>query len=195
MVVSSAIVGGGFGRARGVVNVHVAKDFRCEEAEAAVSALARRRGVPSPYVGLLTSAWTEKAEVRVVEAHGITALAVVTVGLSHPVTAGYSPAAAAGPSTINTIVVVDAIPEPAALVNALITVDEVKALSLMAAGIQSRERRPATGTSSDAAVVAATGRGRRARFGGPVSELGWVVARATRDAMEAGIARWGKDNS
>ncbi|MGH7277935.1 MAG: adenosylcobinamide amidohydrolase [Candidatus Rokuibacteriota bacterium] len=194
-VVSSAVVGGGLGRARGIVNVHVAKDFRLEEAEGAVSALARRRGVPSPYVGLLTSAWTERAEVRFVEAHGITALAVVTVGLTHAITAGHSPVVAAGVSTINTIVVVDAIPEAAALVNAVIAVDEVKTSSLMAAGIRSGERQPATGTSTDAVVIAATGRGRRARFGGPVSELGWVVARATREAMEAAITRWVKDNT
>jgi adenosylcobinamide hydrolase len=188
-------VGGGLGRARGIVNVHVARDFACEQAEATVSAVARRRGVPSPFVGLLTAARTEKAEVRTVEARGLTALAAITVGLTDPVSAGHSAAAAvSGISTINTIVVVDAMAEAAALVNAVATVTEVKTAALIAAGIQSPERRPASGTSSDAVAVAATGRGRRARFGGPVSELGWVVARATREAMDAAIARWLKDN-
>ena len=50
-----------------------------------------------------------------------------------------------------------------------------------------------TGTSTDAVVVAATGTGPRARFGGPASELGWVVARAaggpSRPASATGSSR------
>jgi adenosylcobinamide amidohydrolase len=48
----------------------------------------------------------------------------------------------------------------------------------------------ASGTSTDAVVVAATGRGPRRRFGGPISDLGWVTARAAHDALDAGIRRW-----
>ena len=50
--------------------------------------------------------------------------------------------------------------------------------------------RLASGTSTDAVVVAATGRGPRCRFGGPISDFGWVVARAAREALDAGIRRW-----
>jgi hypothetical protein len=39
-------------------------------------------------------------------------------------------------------------------------------------------------------VVAATGRGRPVQFGGPVSEAGWVVARAARSALGEGVSRW-----
>src|SRR6266478_1052700 len=111
-VVSSAVIGGGFTSARAVVNVHVPKSLRLEETEAQLAAFADRRRVPVPWVGLLTSAWTEKA--RVAEADGIRALAVVTVGLSNRVAAGLDRAAAWSPSTINTIVVVDAVAEAAA---------------------------------------------------------------------------------
>jgi adenosylcobinamide hydrolase len=192
-VVSTAIVGGGLGRARGIVNVHVGAGFQCEQAEATIQALARGRGVPSPYVGLLTAARTETAEIREEEGDGVTALAVVTVGLSNPITAGLTPPGPATISTINTIVIVDAMPEPAALINALTTVDEVKTSVLLAAGVKCPDGRGATGTSTDAIAVGATGRGRRCRFGGPLSELGWVVARATRGAIEAGVARWMKE--
>src|SRR2546425_10954178 len=125
-VVSSAVVGGGFTSARAVVNVHVPKSLRLEETEAQLAAFADRRRVPVPWVGLLTSAWTEKARVAEAEADGIRALAVVTVGLSNRVAAGLDRAAAWSPSTINTIVVVDAVAEAAALVNAVITATEVK---------------------------------------------------------------------
>jgi adenosylcobinamide hydrolase len=99
-------------------------------------------------------------------------------------------ASSAAPSTINAIVVVDAAPVPAAMVNCLISVTEVKTAALMAAGVVCADGRPATGTSTDAVVVAATGRGRHCRFGGPVSELGSVVARAARQALETGVRRW-----
>ena len=87
-VVSSAVIGGGFTSARAVVNVHVPKSLRLEETETQLAAFADRRRVPVPWVGLLTSAWTEKARVAEAEADGIRALAVVTVGLSNRVAAG-----------------------------------------------------------------------------------------------------------
>ena len=67
---------------------------------------------------------------------------------------------------------------------------EVKTLTLTAAGVRCDDGRLASGTSTDAVVAAATGRGPRCRFGGPVSELGAVVARAVREALSAGVDRW-----
>lgn len=188
--VSSAVVGGGLGAARAIVNLHVPKHVALPGLEARLAEFAARRGVPSPWIGLLTSAFTETAERAEVAEHGLGALAVVTVGLSNRVAAGVAPAAVWAPSTINAIVVVDAAPEPAALVNAVMTVTEVKTALLVAAGVRCGDGTLASGTSTDAVVVAATGGGRPCRFGGPVSELGAVVARAARTALAAGIGRW-----
>lgn len=191
-VVSTAAVGGGFAFARSLVNLHVSKDFAWQDLEAQLAAFARDRALSAPCVGLFTAAWTEKAEEAVESAHGVTAMVVTTVGLSHPVAAGADTAKpmATGASTINTIVVVEAAPEPAALVNLVATVTEVKVAALAAAGVRCADGRPATGTATDAVVVAATGRGPRCRFGGPASDLGAVVARAARGAIARGIARW-----
>ena len=188
--VSSAVVGGGLGAARAIVNLHVPKHVALPGLEARLAEFAARRGVPSPWIGLLTSAVTETAERAEVAEHGLSALAVVTVGLSNRIAAGVAPAAVWMPSTINAIVVVDAAPEPAALVNAVMTVTEVKTALLAAAGVRCGDGTLASGTSTDAVVVAATGRGRPCRFGGPVSELGAVIARAAREALAAGISRW-----
>lgn len=193
-VVSSAAVGGGFGRARAIVNLHVPKNHPCDDPAGDVARFCRARGIPEPYVGLLTSAWTEKAALVTETANGVTALAVATVGLGNPVEAGRSPVAAWQPSTINTIVVLDADPWPEALVNLVITATECKTLALVSAGIRSPEGTLASGTSTDAVVIAATGRGERHRFGGPASNLGWVVARAVRSAVEDGIGRWKVEN-
>jgi adenosylcobinamide hydrolase len=189
-VLSSAVFRGGLVTARAIVNLHVRPDDLCADPAAMVSAFARRAGVPEPCVGLLTSAWTEKAVTAHASGFGYAAQAVATVGLGNRVSAGVSPVARWSPSTINTIVVVDAAPEEAALVNAVITVTEVKALALAEAGVACAGGAPATGTSTDAVVIAASGRGREARFAGPASELGWVIAAAVRQALTAGIRGW-----
>lgn len=193
-VVSSAPLGGGLATARSIVNLHVAKDFAHESLDGLVRALVRRRGLSAPVTALATAAWTERAEVASHVADGVTAIVAVTVGLSNVLAAGLSSITPArtppSPSTINTIVIVDARPEPAALVNAIVTITEVKAAVLAAAGVRCASGEVATGTSTDAVVVAATGRGRACRFGGPLSDLGSLVARTARLALEAGVRGW-----
>ena len=48
----------------------------------------------------------------------------------------------------------------------------------------------ASGTSTDAVVIAATGRGAAEGFGGPASPPGRVVARAVRAALDRSIRDW-----
>ena len=189
-VVSSAAAAGGMTRARAIVNVHVPQDMPWEDAAVTVEAFARRHGVKGPVVGLLTAAATENAEMAVEGTADITALVIATVGLRNVIDAGAGVRAAPLPSTINIIVVLDADPEAAALVNVVMTVTEVKTAVLAAAGVRCTDGRPASGTSTDAVAVAATSRGARCRFGGPVSDLGWVAARAARRALDAGVRQW-----
>ena len=190
VAVSSALVGGGHAVVDAILNVHVPKGFACADSAGALEAFARRRGVTGRYVGLLTAAATERAEVATARHGALTALAIATVGLSNRITAGVSSPGHDAVGTINTIVVVDADTEAAALVNAAMTVTEVKTLVLIEAGVKGADGRFATGTSTDAVVVAATGRGPREQFGGPISDLGWVVAQAAGTALRRGVARW-----
>ena len=189
-VVSSAFVRGGFTDARAIVNLHVRKNMPEAETDGMLPQFVERREIQGPWVGLLTSAWTEKAVIAEVSGSGLTALAVVTVGLSNRITAGVTPVGIWAPTTINSIVVVDGDPEPAALVNAVMTVTEVKTSLLASVDLRCDDGSVASGTSTDAVVVAATGRGPHRRFGGPISDLGWVVARAVRDALDVGIRLW-----
>jgi adenosylcobinamide amidohydrolase len=193
-VLSSAVHGGGFASARAVVNLHVGKDDTCVDPSAMLTDYARRAGVPEPFVGLLTGAWTELAALGEEDGAGVPALAVATVGLSNRIAAGRAPVTGWSHGTINTIVVVDANPEPAALVNAVITVTEVKALVLQEAGVRDAAGSLVSGTSTDAVVIAATGRGARRQFGGPASELGWSVAQAAGKALREGIRGWQERN-
>ena len=193
-ILSSAVHRGGLASARAVVNLHVGKDDPCADPAGMLAAYAHGAGLPEPFVGLLTGAWTERATVGEEDGAGIPTLAVTTVGLSNRIAAGRAPVSGWTHDTINTIVVVDADPEPSALVNAVITVTEVKALLLQEAGVRDAAGGPVSGTSTDAVVIAATGRGANARFGGPASELGWSIAQAARKALWAGIRGWQERN-
>jgi adenosylcobinamide hydrolase len=189
-ILSSAFVGGGFSAARAIVNLHVRKNIPEAETDGLLPRFVERREIRGPWIGLLTSAWTENAVAAEASGSGLTALAVVTVGLSNRIAAGRTPVGVWAPTTINSIVVVDADPEAAALVNAVMTVTEVKTSLLASVDLRCDDGRVASGTSTDAAVVAATGRGPRCRFGGPISDFGWVVARAAHDALDVAIRRW-----
>jgi iron complex transport system ATP-binding protein len=193
-VLSSAFVGGGFAAARAIVNLHVRKNIPEAETDGLLPGFVERREIRGPWIGLLTSAWTEKAVVAEVAGTGLTALAVVTVGLSNRIAAGQTPLGVWAPSTINAIVVVDGAPEAAALVNAVMTVTEVKTAVLASVDLRCDDGRVASGTSTDAVVVAATGRGPQCRFGGPISDFGWAVARVAHEALGTGIRRWVREH-
>jgi adenosylcobinamide amidohydrolase len=46
----------------------------------------------------------------------------------------------------------------------------------------------ATGTSTDAVVVACTGRGDILPYAGPVTPVGWLIGRGMRAALAAALA-------
>src|SRR5215472_8319795 len=102
-ILSSAFVSGGFTAARAIVNLHVRKNIPVAETDGLLPRFVERREIRGPWVGLLTSAWTEKAVVAEADGFGLTALAVVTVGLSNRITAGVTPVGVWAPTTINSI--------------------------------------------------------------------------------------------
>jgi adenosylcobinamide hydrolase len=188
-VVSSAVVGGDLDATEHVVNMHVSRDYHSDDPGADLRAFARRLGIRGPFVGLMTAAWTDRASIAWEDADGVRAGVVATVGLSRPAAAGVSSPVVWQPSTINLIAVVDARLERAAAVNGVITATEAKVGALIAAGVLTAEGVQATGTVTDAVVVAWTGRGPRVAYLGPGTVAGWSLARATRRAVLDGIPR------
>jgi adenosylcobinamide hydrolase len=186
-VLASAVVGGDLDTARHVVNMHVRQGHDCRDPGADLRAFARGLGIDEPFVGLMTAASTEDARVVWEAADGARVGAVVTVGLGVAEAAGVTPPVAWQPSTINVVAVLDAQLDRAAAVNGVITITEAKVGALVDAGIATAEGAPATGTVTDAVVLAWTGRGPRVPYLGPGTVAGWGLARAVRQAVAQGI--------
>ena len=73
--------------------------------------------------------------------------------------------------------------------NGVITATEAKVGALVEAGVLTAEGVQATGTVTDAVVIAWTGRGPRVPYLGPGAVAGWCLARAARRAVLDGIPR------
>lgn len=180
---SSAVVGGGFETVLDVLNVHVDNDYDGQPADD-LAAFAAGFGVGGPFIGLMTAAETQYAELETVETDGLRVAAVVSMGLSNVAAAGVTPPAPPPPGTINAVVLVDGALSRAAMVNAVITVTEAKALTLAAWDVRTPDGELTAGTSTDTVVVACTGEGPTLEYAGSATTVGWLMARAVRGAME-----------
>jgi adenosylcobinamide hydrolase len=208
-VLSSAVVGGGFGAVREILNVHVDDKYDGERPDEDLAAVAAELGAERPFVGLMTAAYTEFARCAVEKLGALTVAAVVSVGLSNTSSAGVTPpiglpedepevratSTPPPPGTINVVLLVDGALTPAAMVNAVITATEAKTMTLAAWDVKTPEGDDASGTSTDTVVVACTGCGEELSYAGPATPVGWLAARAVRAAMrricEEKIARDG----
>jgi adenosylcobinamide hydrolase len=190
-VLSSAVVGGGYGSTREIINVHVDDEYDGERPAEDLAAVAAGLGVDGAFVGLMTAAYTQFARCAVETLGDLTVAAVVSVGLSNTSSAGVTvpigddAAGASSPAagTINVILLVDAALTPAAMVNAVITATEAKTMTLAAWDVKTPDGDDASGTSTDTVVVACTGRGEALSYAGPATQVGWLAARAVRAAM------------
>ncbi len=107
----------------------------------------------------------------------------VTVGLGNKARAGAElPVTSLYPGTINTIVVINGCLTDAAMVNAVITATEAKAAALQALGILV-EGQSATGTTTDAVLIAATCRGKTYNYAGTATALGYLIGRTVYEAI------------
>ncbi|SEG73381.1 adenosylcobinamide amidohydrolase [Paenibacillus sp. UNC499MF] len=121
---------------------------------------------------------------------GIAVSAWVTVGYSNMARAGRGlPASALFPGTINIIVAVEGELTDEAMVNAVITATEAKAAALQDLGVALEDGSGATGTTTDAVLIAATQKGRVHRYAGTATYLGHMIGRSVYEAaMQSGLA-------
>ena len=182
---SSAVVGGGFGSGRTILNRHVHKDYDDRDPRADMIAFARHHGIAGRFVGLMTAVFLDNARAATSAGGDLRVTTVATVGLGNRIAAGLTAPVPVSPGTINLIVLVDGHLTPGAIVNAAVTVTEAKSHVLSSHGVHTEDGYAATGTSTDALVVACTGRGPTLPYAGPATQVGWNIARTVREAMLA----------
>ena len=179
---SSAVVGGSFTKTQTIINRHVDKDYNDPDPIRDLQRFAGARDI-TDFVGLLTAVWTRKARAVMLRAGDLTVCTVITAGVRNATAVGVSRPFVPAVGTINIIVLVDGQFVPEAMVNAVMTITEAKTAILLERDIRTPEGHPATGTSTDAVVLACTGRGPSLAYGGPVTPVGHLIGRCVRDCL------------
>lgn len=185
--VSSSFFGGGFRRSRHILNAYVPLNYCSDTPADDLRAIGARHGITEPFVGLLTAVPMRKARMAFVESDGLRAGVVATAGVGNATSAGVSQPYESTPGTINIIVLLDARLTRAALLNAVITVTEAKTAVLHAMGVRTPDGAPATGTSTDTVTLAMTGQGAMQPYAGPATTVGWLMAKAVRQAVQESL--------
>ncbi len=185
---SSAIVGSGFQRVRHILNAHVDKNYAAPNPKADLRALAHRQNIREPFIGLLTAVHLRKARAAFFESDGLSVGALITAGVSNATCAGVTPSFSDQPGTINIILILDASLTRGAMLNAFITATEAKCAVLQSRNIRTPDDDPATGTSTDTITIATTGRGSLNSYAGSATPIGWLIARAVRQALEGSLS-------
>ena len=197
--ISSAVLGGGIGECRWLVNASVPMSYDRDDPAAHLAEIARGLGLDGPGIGLLTG--VDVADVTGAEDGGVRLWA--TVGLGAPIQAADPEHDADEPHRPGTVNIVAWVPRrlsDGALVNAVATITEAKTQAIRDLGLA------ATGTATDAICVlcprdsaqdgpqdsaeaahgAEAAYDTEAAYGGPRSRWGRPLARAGYRAVLAG---------
>jgi adenosylcobinamide hydrolase len=190
--------GGGFGHHSCLINRQVHKDYDAEDPIEEMNRFLLLEGLlPDETAGMLTAAWIKDAgfyssvgdnEASKEQDHLVVS-ACATVGLSNKARAGnVLPFESLYPGTINIIVFINGTLTDAAMVNAVITATEAKAAALTDLGIMVEAEgisRSATGTTTDAVLIATTERGSIHHYAGTATRVGYSIGRAVYEAVMA----------
>ena len=198
--VSSAIYNGGFKKVKAILNVQAPEEYSDRQLHANPQKLiidsAKKLGLSESFVGMVTAAAVEKFAL-VSKKIGDLAVSVIATAVdpagntcSHAESAGETIKVQKMEGTINIMVVIDGNPTESCLVSTLITATEAKTAALRDLDIRSRySGDEATGTITDAMIVAETNRGAPIIYAGPPSKLGQLVGYCTRKAVKEAVMK------
>lgn len=204
-VLSSAPQGGGFAAASSILNHQVESNPVSNthprahgDPARALRRLAVRLGVQQKTVGLMTAVPMKQLVTARVSSGSLWVECFATVGVTNAVKAGESPESgvrrsqAAGPGTINLIVVTNACLSSAAMVGAVQVATESKTGVLRDHAVPSWTGLPgATGTGTDAVVIACRlrGQGPWQAYSGTHTMIGALIGQAVTQCVARGLAK------
>jgi len=198
--VSSAIYNGGFKKTKVLLNVQAPAELSDRQLHANpqkfIMDSSKKLGLPADFVGMVTAAAVDKFALVSKKDGDLTVTVVATAvdpegnTCSHAETAGETIQVEEMMGTINIMVVIDGNPSTSCLVTTILTATEAKTAALWELDIRSRYSGDvATGTITDAIIVAKTNRGALIVYGGPASKLGQLVGYCTRKAVKEAVMK------
>ncbi|TCP55783.1 adenosylcobinamide amidohydrolase [Tumebacillus sp. BK434] len=183
-IVSSSLFGGGCQQKNYLVNAQVPHGYSSDDPWQDLEQRVHDLGLPiGETAGMMTAADVDQVVEGFAMGDQFRLRTFVTAGVGNAARAGVTrktyPGYVAG--TINIIVAIDGRMTEAALINAVITITEAKTAALQDSGITIHDGsgRSATGTTTDAVIVAATQDPEYSgihQYAGVATELGGAIA-------------------
>lgn len=195
---NSSVLGGGFRESKWIINLQVKKGYDGENPREDLVGFAEKAGLdPQKTAGMMTAAQVADVGISWERDGDLTVMSLVTAGVSNALAAGGRFVLQEGKTegmpagTINTIVLIDGNLTEAAMVNAVITLTEAKALVLQDLKVKDVfSGEPASGTSTDAVIVAVTGRGDSLPYAGSATRVGGMIGRTVRKAAGEAVGTY-----
>ena len=177
-VLGSAVLGGELRQARYIFNHTVGKDYHGSDPEQHLRRVIEYLRLGSDVLGMMTTVRVIDTVLSVGRKKALVVAALCTAGAGNPGVAGEPPDKEQGkyqPDTINLILLIDGHLTDAAMVNAVITATKAKVSAIYSTIISLPGGELVTGTTTDAIVVACTGRGEPLRYAGTATDLGCMI--------------------
>jgi iron complex transport system ATP-binding protein len=195
--VSSAFYNGGFQTTKVILNAQVPEDYNDrilhDDPEKFIQQYFNKLNLnteENKCVGMITFAVVGAFSLVSLQEGDLAVSVVVTAGCTHAESAGEKIQTQPAAGTINIIAIIDGNPTESCMVSSIITATEAKTSALKELDVRSLfSGEQATGTPTDAIVIAKTGRGAEIAYSGPSSPLGQLVAMCTKKAVKEAVVK------
>ncbi|HOM95325.1 MAG: hypothetical protein GX941_06475 [Candidatus Methanofastidiosa archaeon] len=186
---SSAILGGGKKFTRTFIGKKVEKNYISENPEKDLQEIEKKIGAIDS-VGMMTACDVKNLFIK--EENNV--LVFLTAGVSNASLAGEMTSVLT-PCTINIYAIIDANLEEEAYVGGIITMTEAKTRALLDLDIRSvNSYRNATGTTTDSALIASTGNGKKERYMSTGTKIGKTLGELVYEGVYNSLVVYDKNN-
>ena len=192
--VSSAVHNPGIGWHNCLLNRSVPGDYVISDVKSEVSDFLKRENFsPTNTVVMLTAVPTALVAINEFSAPFGSIIVAVTAGVGNAVDVSRVHERQDDPyiGTINTWVIVNGCLSEEAFFQALMTATEAKTKALQSENIRDeRSGTIATGTATDSLLIAATQKGEEMLYGGPITEVGKMIAKGVYETTVQAIRNY-----
>lgn len=194
---SSAVHNAGMGWYKTFVNRQVNQQYHAEDIQSEMASYLQQQAFSlSETVGMMTAARTEKVEIEVYDAPFGSIIVAVTAGIGNAINvaevANRNDDFTVG--TVNTWIFVNGYLSEEAFIQAVVTATEAKVKAFQTEKVKGETSGTiATGTLTDSILVAATQKGEKLPYAGPITPLGKRIAQGVYECTVRAIQMYKQD--